>query len=235
MISQDKRSGAIRGMFATIAPRYDLLNHLLSFNLDRYWRRVAARKVRTLASAKAPVLDLCTGTGDLALELARWTRVVACDFCHPMLVLARNKLLDRQMNGRISLVEGDTLKLPFASNHFQAVTIAFGLRNLEDCQQGLGEMLRVLRPGGRLCVLEFSEPTMPIFRHFYRFYFRHVLPRIGDWIAGNRGPYGYLCESVRQFGGSGDLSRLLRGCGFEKIRYRGITGGVVTVHLGVKP
>ena len=235
MIPLDKRSGAIRGMFAAIAPRYDLLNHLLSLNLDRYWRRVASRTVQTLAGAQAPVLDLCTGTGDLALELAGWTRVVACDFCHPMLVLARDKLSDRKMNGRISLVEGDTLKLPLAPDRFQAVTIAFGLRNLEDCEQGLREMMRVLRSGGHLCVLEFSVPTMPIFRQLYRLYFRYVLPRLGDWIAGSGGPYGYLCESVRQFGGPAGLSALLRECGFEKIQYRSITGGVVTLHLGVKP
>lgn len=230
----EKRPENIRSMFAAVAPRYDLLNHLLSFSIDRYWRRRTVRKLARLLREDYPVLDLCTGTGDLALALAPRVPVVGCDFCHPMLVLGEEKARQRKLNGRVSFVEGDALRLPFRSGHFQAVTIAFGLRNLEDYALGLKEMGRVLRDRGVLAVLEFSLPRAPIYRQLYLFYFRHVLPRLGQWISGEQGPYSYLPASVQEFPEPGELDEMMRCCGFTRVRHYTFSGGVAVLHLGEK-
>lgn len=172
-----KDSEKIRGMFGAIAPRYDFLNRALSLNLDRWWRRVAVRRLRPYLRSGVSALDLCTGTGDLALGLSRYCPVVGCDFTHGMLVRGVTKANRRGLSRRVRFAEGDALRLPFPARSFAAVSVAFGLRNLESYSRGLSEMLRVLRPGGALAVLEFSQPTLPVFKHFFLFYFNHVLPR----------------------------------------------------------
>ncbi|MGH9821368.1 MAG: ubiquinone/menaquinone biosynthesis methyltransferase, partial [Pyrinomonadaceae bacterium] len=175
--SEIAHARAVRDMFAGIAGRYDFLNHFLSLNIDKRWRRIVAAKLRDiLDDQNAVVLDVACGTGDLSLELKKnaGARVIGTDFCHPMLAVAKKKGLDR-----IPFVEGDAMDLSFADESFDAVTIAFGLRNLSNFQGGLAELRRVLKPGGRLVVLEFSSPVVPGFRQAFNFYFSHVLPRIG--------------------------------------------------------
>lgn len=222
----------VRRMFAAIAPRYDLLNHLLSLNVDRFWRRFTVRQLRPHLSSKAPVLDLCCGTGDLALELAQQADVIGVDFCRPMLRIGQAKIARRR--ARVLLVEGDALQLPFPDGVFSVVTIAFGLRNLESPERGLREIYRVLRPGGVVAVLEFSQPLLPIFRHVFLFYFRNLLPRIGNWISGVPGPYDYLRDSVQAFLNQRELARLMEAVGFTAVRYINLTGGIAALHLGEK-
>ncbi len=222
----------IRRMFAAIAPQYDLLNHLLSLNVDRFWRRFVARQLRPYLSSKAPVLDLCCGTGDLALELAQQADVIGVDFCRPMLRIGQAKIARRR--APILLVEGDALQLPFPDGIFSVVTIAFGLRNLESPERGLREAHRVLRPGGVVAVLEFSQPRFPIFRHVFLFYFRNFLPRLGRWISGVPGPYDYLRDSVQAFLNQRELAQLIEAVGFTAVRYINLTGGIAALHLGEK-
>ena len=232
----EKKSGRVKEMFASIAHRYDFLNRLLSLSMDRRWRRVATEVLLdSLPRRNALVLDLCTGTADLALELSRRCgRVVGCDFCHPMLILGRGKVASSGTPERVSLVEGDALGLPFPADRFDGVTIAFGLRNLEDCAGGLAEMHRVLRPGGVLEILEFSQPKVPVFRQLYSFYFRRVLPSVGGCFSGERAAYAYLPESVRQFPSPDELLNLMESAGFSGTCYRRLSGGIVCLHLGRK-
>lgn len=219
-------------MFAGIAARYDLLNHLLSGNVDKSWRRTAARELGPSLVEGSRVLDVACGTGDLSLVLARagGPRVVGLDFCRPMLEIARRKAEATQV--AIPFVEGDALRLPFADETFDAVTIAFGLRNLAGVEEGLRELCRVLRPGGRVAVLEFSTPVVPGFRALFRFYFARVLPRIGGLISGSRGAYEYLPDSVSKFPDQRRLAELMRGAGFESVGYRNLTGGIAALHTG---
>ena len=222
-------------MFGAIAPRYDRANHLLSLSIDRYWRRLTCRSLAPLLPADPMILDLCAGTGDLTLQLAPLGTVVSCDFSHPMLVLGLEKSRRaKQSEERLRFVEGDALRLPFLSGSFDAVTIAFGLRNLEDYDQGLREILRVLRRGGTLAVLEFSLPRIPVFREVYLFYFFHLLPKLGGWISGDGQAYSYLSRSVREFLEPKALERLLQEVGFSAIRHRLISGGVAALHLAQK-
>ncbi len=230
----DKRPSRVREMFASIAPRYDLLNHLLSLNIDRRWRRRLARRLRRL-SQPGRVLDVCTGTGDLAIELSRTNEVFGVDFCHPMLVIARQKVKTEELTGRVKLLEADALSLPFLAGWFDAVTVAFGVRNLEDLQSGLREFFRVLRPGGVLAILEFSKPSVPIFRELYQLYFDHVLPNIGRIVSRSDGPYHYLPESVKEFPDQRDLCRILERCGFESVEFENLSAGIAALHLGRKP
>ncbi len=223
-------------MFSAIAPRYDLLNRVLSFNLDRLWRKAAASELP--ADGAALVLDLCCGTGDLALAAARRGRartVVCCDFAHPMLVRAARRLARRSPPGaRFHLVEADGLRLPFRSGTFDAVTVGFGLRNLADLDAGLREVLRVLRPAGRLVALEFSRPTAPLLAAVYGFYLRHVLPAIGDAATGRRGAYRYLARTVEQFEDAPALAGRLREAGFAAAGWRSLSAGIACVHTAFK-
>lgn len=223
-------------MFGEIAGRYDLLNHLLSLGADVYWRWRTVRKVPP--SGDAPVLDLCTGTGDLALAYDRAaggrTAVVAADFCHPMLVIGNGKARQARAE-RVTFVEADAQRLPFPDHSFQIVSVAFGLRNVADTDRGLGEMLRVCRPGGRIAVLEFSMPRWQPFRFFYQGYFRHVLPRIGQALARNRqDAYNYLPESVGEFPSGEELAARMRSAGARDVRYYPFTLGVATLYVGTK-
>jgi demethylmenaquinone methyltransferase/2-methoxy-6-polyprenyl-1,4-benzoquinol methylase len=226
----------VRDMFAKISARYDLLNHLLSGNMDKRWRRRVASQIRgDLEAGEAQVLDVACGTGDLALTLFESTdaRVVGTDFCRPMLELAARKALKRE--AAISFVEGDALSLPFREGSFDGVTIAFGLRNLSSTDGGLRELLRVLKPGGKAAVLEFSKPTAPGFRAAFQFYFTTVLPLLGGIVSGSRGAYQYLPDSVSRFPDQKQLAALMRTIGFEEVEYQNLTGGIAALHLGKKP
>jgi len=232
---------SVREMFTRIAPRYDLLNHLLSLQLDRMWRARTARILRPILDrGETRILDLCCGTGDLAFALQRKARgkVWGADFAHTMLVRAREK--DRLEAHRgpaewnIPFVESDALRMPFADASFDLVTAAFGFRNLANYEAGLREMGRMLRPGGTAAILEFTEPRPGWFGDFYRWYFRAVLPRLGGMISGDRAAYTYLPSSVSKFLRPDELTELMRRNGFEDVRARVWTGGTVALHTGVR-
>ncbi|HYP52303.1 MAG TPA: bifunctional demethylmenaquinone methyltransferase/2-methoxy-6-polyprenyl-1,4-benzoquinol methylase UbiE [Pyrinomonadaceae bacterium] len=233
--SRDDHARRVRQMFARIAGRYDLLNHLLSGNTDRRWRRLVARELADALTPGARVLDVACGTGDLALTLAAAGRVevVGVDFCRPMLeVAARKSAAD---SPQVTYVEGDALRLPFAAEAFDVATIAFGLRNLSSVEGGLRELRRVLRPGGRLAVLEFSRPVVPGFRALFQFYFTRVLPRVGGLLSGSRGAYEYLPDSVSRFPNQRRLAELMSAAGFECVAYKNLTGGIAALHTGRVP
>lgn len=237
-MSVDKSGDRIRHMFASIADRYDRMNHLLSLNADRYWRWWTVRKIAP--QGDAPILDVCTGTGDLALAYWRAGHgrvpVVATDFCPPMLEIARRKQQTAGINDRLEFVEADTQQLPFPDDSFQIVSVAFGLRNVADTMAGLREMRRVCRPGGRIAVLEFSTPTRWPWRPIYGWYFRHVLPRIGQYLARNdHAAYAYLPASVGQFPDGAQLASRLAEAGLVDVRFFPLTLGVATLYVGVKP
>jgi demethylmenaquinone methyltransferase/2-methoxy-6-polyprenyl-1,4-benzoquinol methylase len=228
-------ASAVRSMFAAVAPRYDLLNHLLSAGFDIRWRNATVKSLeRVLADSSSVVVDLCCGTGDLALALNRASKgqVLGADFCHPMLRRALEKST-RQAKQAVFL-EADTLQLPFADGSIDAVTIAFGFRNLANYRRGIHEMRRVLKQGGIAAILEFSHVRWPVFGPLFRVYFRRVLPRVGSWISGVEGPYQYLPDSVLRFPDQEALAELLRQEGFRNVRYRNFTGGVAALHLGEK-
>lgn len=222
-------------MFAGIAGRYDLLNHLLSGNTDKRWRRLVAAELRPALVEGARALDVACGTGDLSLTLneAGRAEVVGLDFCRPMLEIAREKASGETR--RVPFVEGDALRLPFADEVFDVATIAFGLRNLSSVGDGLQELRRILKPGGRVAVLEFSTPVVPGFRALFQFYFTRVLPRIGGLVSGSRGAYEYLPDSVSKFPDQKRLAALMRETGFEEVGYRNLTGGIAALHIGTRP
>lgn len=221
-------------MFASIARRYDLLNRVLSFGLDRRWRQEATRAA--FVGGAARVLDVATGTADLALAMKRYrpeAEVVGVDFVEEMLVLGRRKA--QQQGLTVRLEQGDGLALPFADATFDAVTIAYGLRNFADVGRGLREFYRVLRPGGRLVVLEFPPPPPGLFGRLFRVYFLRVLPRIGGLVSGRGSAYSYLPDSVLRFPPPPELARALEDAGFAGVRYRLQTFGVSALHTGDKP
>jgi demethylmenaquinone methyltransferase/2-methoxy-6-polyprenyl-1,4-benzoquinol methylase len=234
----DKREVRIRRMFGHIAPSYDLLNHLLSLNIDRYWRWRTTRLVPP--SGPAPILDLCTGTGDLALAYDRAAGerlpIVGADFCHEMLLPAGEKTRRCHASARIQYVESDAQRLPFADDVFQITTVAFGLRNVTDTDRGLAEMVRVTQPGGRVAILEFSQPLHPLFGPLYRFYFRRVLPLIGQLLSRSKdNAYRYLPASVMEFPDGEALAQRLRQHGLEEVRWHPFTLGIATLYVGRKP
>jgi demethylmenaquinone methyltransferase/2-methoxy-6-polyprenyl-1,4-benzoquinol methylase len=223
----------VREMFAEIAPRYDMLNHLLSFNIDKRWRRLTVKKLAdALSRPGAAALDLCCGTADLSIELGRAAQTFGVDFCHPMLEIGLKKCHGEGLP--IELIEGDALKVPMASESFDAVTIAFGLRNLESVEGGLKEMHRLLKEGGRAAILEFSRPRVPVFRSLFQFYFSRVLPRIGNRISGSSFAYQYLHDSVQTFPDQKTLAELMQSVGFSNVSYYNLFGGVAALHVGDK-
>jgi demethylmenaquinone methyltransferase/2-methoxy-6-polyprenyl-1,4-benzoquinol methylase len=232
----DKSENRVRRMFGEIAPRYDLLNHLLSLNIDKYWRRQTVRRVAP--QGDAPILDLCTGTGDLALAYARRTHVpiIAADFCTEMLVIGRLKAQRAGRDAQVEFVEADAQRLPFADDQFQIVSVAFGLRNVSDTDQGLREMVRVCRPGGRVAVLEFTTPRRWPLRPLYGWYFRNVLPRVGQSLSPNgAGAYLYLPESVGEFPSYEALADRMEQAGLSGVHFSPLTFGVATLYVGKKP
>jgi demethylmenaquinone methyltransferase/2-methoxy-6-polyprenyl-1,4-benzoquinol methylase len=248
----DKSGPRVRRMFGEIAGRYDLLNHLLSLNVDRYWRRRTVRLVPPKAGSR--ILDVCTGTGDLALAYVRAANhvaeplqgsdsgaserlhhIVGADFCHEMLDIGRQKALRADVADRITFIEADAQQLPLPNDEFDIVCVAFGLRNVADTDAGLREMARVCAPGGRVAVLEFSTPQWQPFKGVYSWYFRHVLPRIGQLVSRNReSAYSYLPESVGQFPQGEALAARMRTAGLQQVKYHTLTLGVATLYVGVK-
>jgi len=220
----------VRRMFARVAPRYDLANHLLSFNIDRRWRVHTVRRLLKQEGARS--LDICCGTGDLALALSQaWSGVVmGSDFCHPMLVAARDKIARRR--APIALFEADALSLPLRDASLDLITVGFGFRNLANYQAGLIEMRRVLRPGGVAAILEFSRPPNRLFAALYNFYSRRILPWIGGALSGSRDAYRYLPESVGKFPVAPELADQMRRAGFSDVSFEYLTGGIVALHLG---
>jgi len=230
----EPEKAAVRSMFDRIAPRYDFLNHLLSAGVDKSWRRACVDGLR-LGPASA-VLDLCTGTADLLIEaLGRDPahRGVGVDLSTAMLARGLDKLRGRRMEARAGLVGGDAERLPLRADAFDAAMVAFGIRNVADIPAALREIHRVLRPGGRLQVLEFSMPRGLLGR-LYRFYFAHVLPRIGGLVSGDRGAYAYLPASVARFPGPEGFGALMTEAGFEAVSWRKLTAGVAVLHAGQK-
>jgi demethylmenaquinone methyltransferase/2-methoxy-6-polyprenyl-1,4-benzoquinol methylase len=229
----NEHAGRVREMFSNIANRYDLLNHLLSANVDKRWRRIVATKVRErISTSGACVLDVACGTGDLSLTLFETTgaRVVGTDFCRPMLAVAAGKV-----SSQVPLIEGDALRLPFRSGSFDAVTIGFGLRNLSNVENGLAELCRVVKPGGWVAVLEFSNPCNAIFRTVFGLYFRKVLPMLGGAISGSLSAYAYLPASVQKFPDQEQLALLMEQAGFDQVEFENLTGGIAALHLGRRP
>jgi len=231
----------IREMFGRIAPRYDLLNRLLSMRVDQYWRRFLVRKVRDyLWEPERKVLDLCCGTGDLliALEAERYrltgirNNILGSDFCRPMLTAARYKLARRDMAS--PLFEADALTVPLPDASVDLITIAWGFRNLASYERGLDEMHRLLRPGGCLAILEFSTPTNRLWGPLFEFYFRRILPALGNTISGSGQAYSYLQQSVRNFLTPEELANAARSRGFQRVEYYPLTGGISVLHLAYK-
>jgi demethylmenaquinone methyltransferase / 2-methoxy-6-polyprenyl-1,4-benzoquinol methylase len=241
--SEADASRKVREMFTEIAPRYDFLNHLLSLELDRVWRTRTARRLRPiLQRSDARVLDLCCGTGDLAFALARSgpAQVVAADFSHAMLVRANAKRKGHTRNpkveskGLITFFEADALRLPFADASFDLVTTAFGFRNLANYESGLKEIRRVLKSGGTLVILEFTEPPPGLAGDVYRWYCRTVLPKIGGLLSGNPNAYKYLPASVARFFRPDELASLMCKAGFASVDFQLWTMDSVALHTGIK-
>ena len=226
--SAEDHARRVRDMFARISPRYDLLNHLLSANIDKRWRRQVVEKLRPALSRESRILDVACGTGDLSIALFEniGAGVTGLDFCRPMLERAARK------QPRIAFVEGDALRLPFDEGVFDAVTIAFGLRNLSSVERGLSELQRVLKPGGWAAILEFSKPVVPGFRSLAAAYCTRLLPRIGGLISGSRSAYEYLPDSVSQFPDQETLSAMMSDAGFADVGFENLTGGVAALHTG---
>jgi demethylmenaquinone methyltransferase/2-methoxy-6-polyprenyl-1,4-benzoquinol methylase len=228
------RERQVRKIFSEIASRYDLLNHLLSMNIDRRWRRRAVDRLQWEGEPGGAYLDACAGTCDLSLELTcregfRGT-VLASDFAGPMLREGVTKI----SGAHILPVCGDTLRLPFPDGFFHGAMVAFGVRNLSDLRSGIEEFHRVLKPGHRLVVLEFTEPPNPLLRRFYLFYFRRILPLVGRWISGHPWAYTYLPQSVREFPDPKQLAELMREVGFEETTWELLSGGIAALHVGVR-
>jgi demethylmenaquinone methyltransferase / 2-methoxy-6-polyprenyl-1,4-benzoquinol methylase len=236
-MSVDKSETRVRRMFGEIAGRYDFLNHLLSLGIDQYWRSQTVKRVMPIG--QRPVLDICAGTGDLALAYYRRTNgavhIVAADFCPEMLAIGRRKATQAGANGEMSFVEADAQRLPFADDSFQIVSVAFGLRNITDTNRGLSEMTRVCQPGGRVAVLEFSSPQRQPLRGLYNWYFRHVLPRIGQAVSRSRlGAYDYLPTSVGEFPSGQALADRMRAAGLREVTVTPLTFGIATLYVGTK-
>ena len=232
---ESKDPGRVKAMFGGIARRYDILNHVLSLNSDVSWRRQAAAELATDPAGR--ILDLCGGTGDLSIAAAGaqpQASIVCCDFAHPMLALAGPKFERRGLADRCLRVEADGLRLPFASGSFDAVTVGFGVRNFVDLDAGLREILRVLRPGGKLVVLEFSTPSRGVLGRAYRVYLSRLLPRIGDSASGASGPYRYLARTISDFPDAPTLAGRIREAGFAAVGWNPLSLGIVCVHVAMK-
>ncbi|MBO5655481.1 MAG: bifunctional demethylmenaquinone methyltransferase/2-methoxy-6-polyprenyl-1,4-benzoquinol methylase UbiE [Rikenellaceae bacterium] len=234
--TQDSKKSEIREMFNRIAPSYDFLNHLLSLNFDRVWRR---RMVRRLSQhAPERVLDVATGTADVAINVARkcnGCKVVGLDLSEEMVRYATRKVEQKGLAEQISLVVGDAEQLPFEGGEFDAVTASFGVRNFGDLPQGLSEMCRVLKAGGKCFIMEFSRPDdVPLFASMYRFYFHHILPVVGGWISRDRQAYDYLPGSVDEFPSHNTFEDMMRTAGFTKVESLKLMWGVAYIYIGTK-
>ena len=233
----DKSGDRVRRMFAGIAAKYDRMNHLLSLNVDKYWRWKTVKLLQP--SPGAPILDTCTGTGDLAFAFWKATggasSIMASDFCGEMLQIGESKKEKLGVNGEVTFLEADTQALPFKNDQFEIVSAAFGLRNVSDTDRGLQEMRRVCKPGGQVAILEFSKPHIFPLSTIYRLYFRFILPKIGQWMARNQeSAYNYLPESVQEFPCGDALAERMRRVGLNAVWFRPLTFGIATLYVGVK-
>lgn len=236
--NEQEASRQVREMFTRIAPRYDLLNHLLSAQMDRLWRARTARELKPILDRPgALVLDLCCGTGDLAFSLARQAkaRIMGADFSHSMLVRAYRKAAEANSTPRLAFFEADALRLPVADGSLDLVTTAFGFRNLANYEAGLREAFRVLKPSGTLGILEFTEPAPGVLGNAYRFYTQRLLPKIGGLISGDQQAYAYLPKSVSRFFRPEELSALMVSVGFSPVHYQLMTFGSVSLHIAIRP
>lgn len=232
--NEQEASQRVREMFTRIAPRYDLLNHLLSAQMDRVWRARVAKEFKSiLERPDARALDVCCGTGDLAFSLGRHAkaRIIGADFSHTMLVRARGK------NGSVpfTFLEADALRLPFADSCFDLITMAFGFRNLANYEDGLQEMFRLLKRNGTLGILEFAEPSPGFLGDLYRFYTQRVLPKVGGLISGDAAAYEYLPKSVARFFRPDELAEVMTRVGYAPVRYHLMTLGSVALHIAIRP
>ncbi len=229
------RPDSIRKLFDTIAPKYDFLNHLLSMRRDVYWRKMAVQEIQ---GTEDWILDIATGTGDVALEIVRQDgqqrKVFGLDFSEPMIRRAHRKLSGKDFSERIALSLGDALSLPFRENTFNAAMMAFGLRNIVNKEQALAEMVRVIRGEGKVIILEFTLPKSGLMRRLYPFYFKKVLPWIGGVVSGDRGAYEYLPESVHPFRFAENYEELMRKVGLKDVGSHSLTGGIASIISGMK-
>jgi demethylmenaquinone methyltransferase / 2-methoxy-6-polyprenyl-1,4-benzoquinol methylase len=225
----------VRGIFEQIAPRYDLLNHLLSFNVDRYWRRRALRALEWRRVSNGVYLDLCAGTLDMAAELSRERAfggfIVGADFAIPMLRAGAGKA----SRSVVAAVGADAQELPLADDCMNGATVAFGIRNVASLDAALAEAYRVLAPGARFVILEFTTPPSRLVRGLYHLYFHRLLPWIGGMISGHHSAYAYLPQSVANFPGEAELARRMSNAGFAEVRWESLTFGIAAIHVGVKP
>ena len=226
----------VRKIFSSIAKRYDFLNSLLSLRRDRAWRKFTVRMSDVAHGSR--VLDVCTGTGELALAYANKTgdtAVIGTDFVYDMLAVGKDKVEKQGRANTFIPIEADTLELPFSDNTFDIVSVGFGIRNVTDLRLGIREMCRVAVASGRIAILEFTQPTTPLFRHLYYFYFKSLLPCVGNLISRNRDDaYGYLPDSVMQFPDCEQLKRIMEECGLTDVRFYRKTFGIVAIHIGRK-
>jgi len=235
MNTPDEKKKFVREKFSAISKDYDFLNSLLSFKIDSYWRWVTTRMLREFP--EGVVLDLCAGTLPLSLELTRQAKmrqVLAVDFCEPMLRAGITSLPMDERRNRILPVCGDGEKIPVATESCRGVTVAFGLRNLGRAQEGLNEMCRILKPGGKMLVLEFSRPRNPLVKPFYNFYLNRVLPKLAGLISGDMEAYEYLASSIAKFYEPEELLSMMRQAGFRAVTRRPLTFGIVSIYQGVK-
>ncbi|HSU32981.1 MAG TPA: bifunctional demethylmenaquinone methyltransferase/2-methoxy-6-polyprenyl-1,4-benzoquinol methylase UbiE [Bryobacteraceae bacterium] len=233
--NEHQASQWVQDMFAGIAPKYDRINHILSFNIDRAWRkRLMKQLASVLNKPDAKILDLCCGTGDVLLDFqaVSATPVIGADFCHPMLVTAQHKAQRR--GWKAPLFEADALQLPLADGTLDAIAISFGFRNLANYGAGLGELHRVLKTGGQLAILEFSHPPGALMKAAYGLYSNVMLPAIGTVLSGSGEAYRYLPDSIRKFPRPDELGRMMSATGFAAVRYELLTGGIAALHIGTK-
>jgi len=233
--SADEKKRFVRDKFASISNKYDFLNSLLSLKIDSYWRWVTTRELKEFQ--EGPILDLCAGTLPLSLELTRQARarhVVAIDFCQDMLVSGLKAMQQDKRRNRITAVCGDGEEIPAATGKFWGVTVAFGVRNLARTQKGLTEMYRVLKPGGKLLILEFSRPRNVLFKPVYNFYLNRVLPKVAGLVSGDKEAYEYLASSIAEFYEPEELLAMIKKAGFSRQYSRPLTMGIVTLYIGIK-
>ena len=235
-VPREQKKARVKGVFDSVAPRYDLMNDVMSLGLHRYWKRFTVERSGLRAGQSA--LDVAAGSGDLALGLAKRVgpkgHVLVTDINRAMLVRGRDRLLNEGLAGQVAYVQADAEALPFADRRFHCVTIGFGLRNVTDKDKALGEMYRVLKPGGRLLVLEFSKPVVGAIEPIYDAYSFQVLPRLGQWLANDAASYRYLAESIRRHPGQDMLKRMMERQGFERCSYHNLSAGIVALHVGYK-
>ncbi len=232
--SKLSKTAQVAGMFDDISPRYDLLNHTLSMGIDRGWRTKAIKSI--VGGNPKVILDVATGTGDLALAAAAQTgaHVTGVDISEGMLSMGRKKIAAKELENRITLQAGDSAALPFKEGHFDAVLCAYGVRNFEHLEQGLREMCRVMRDGGALAILEFSKPETPVVKQLFGFYFRRILPALGNLVSRHGRAYTYLNESAVAFPEGARFAGILEHCGFKNVQVRPLTFGITTLYTATK-